>query len=214
MAPGIFRLPTVCCPLIVPVRLAICLPLLICTLDAYSPPGALFPSPPQAPDIVGSTLPFPLPLPLILNITRPAPLAPGPASGSSNLSPEDARSILEYEYFALRPVPPPSGTHLGRALTLSFVIAAAALSILSLIAFRWFGGPGGDEDDATIVEGDDDSDGRAGRRLHLAALFLGTATRLLLGALGTTAMARVIVERLTIKQGSFIAVEVLGWLLV
>jgi hypothetical protein len=67
-----------------------------------------------------------------------------------------------------------------------------------------------DEDDATIVEGDE----RAARRLHLAALVLGTATRLLLGGLGTTSMARVIAERSTIKRDSSIAVEVLGWLLV
>ena len=122
--------------------------------------------------------------------------------------------MLGHAYFALPPGPPPpptsGGAHLGRALTLSFVIAAAALSVLSLIALWWFGEPGGEEDDATIVEGDE----RAARRLHLAALSLGTATRLLLGALGTTAMARVIAERSTIKQGSYVAVEVLGWLLV
>lgn len=205
MAPGIFRLRTACCTLVIPVRLAICLPLLICTLDAYSPHGALFPtSPPPGPN-AGSTTPIPLPLPLIINITHPA-------SGSSNLSPEDTHNMAEYEFIALRPVPPPSstGAHLGRALTLSFVIAAAALSVLSLIALWWFSDPSCDEDDATIVEGD----GRAARRQHLAALFLSTATRLLLGGLGTTAMARVIAERSTIKQDSFIAVEVLGWLLV
>lgn len=120
--------------------------------------------------------------------------------------------MAEYEYIALvRPVPPSSIlAHLGRELTLSFVIAAAALSVLSLIALWWFSDPACDEDDATIVEGDD----RAARRQHLAALVLGTATRLLLGGLGTTAMARVIAERSTIKRDSFIAVEVLGWLLV
>lgn len=122
--------------------------------------------------------------------------------------------MLEHAYLALLPVPLPPSAHLGRALTLSFVIAAAALSVLSLIALWWFGESGGVEDDATIVEGDDDSDERAARRLHLTALSLGTATRLLLGALGTTAMARVISERSSIKQGSFVAVEVLGWILV
>jgi hypothetical protein len=97
------------------------------------------------------------------------------------------------------------------------VIAAAVLSVLSLIALWWFEDPSGDEDDATIVEGaegEGDESERAARRLHWAALFLGTATRLLLGGLGTTAMARVIAERSIIKRGSFIAVEVLGWLLV
>jgi hypothetical protein len=200
MAPGIFRLRTACCTLVIPVRLAICLPLLICTLDAYSPHGALFPT---------STTPLPLPPPLIINITRPD----SPASGSKNLSPEDAHNMAEYEYIALvRPVPPSSSTlaHLGRELTLSFVIAAAALSVLSLIALWWFSDPACGEDDATIVEGDE----RTARRQHLAALVLGTATRLLLGGLGTTAMARVIAERSTIKRDSFIAVEVLGWLLV
>jgi hypothetical protein len=120
--------------------------------------------------------------------------------------------MAEYEYIALRPIPPPSTTvaHLGRELTLSFVIAAAALSVLSLIALWWFSDPSCDEDDATIVEGDE----RTARRQHLAALVLGTATRLLLGGLGTTAMVRVIAERSTIKRDSFIAVEVLGWLLV
>jgi hypothetical protein len=96
------------------------------------------------------------------------------------------------------------------------VIAAAALSVLSLIALWWFEDPSGDEDDVTIVEADEDEgedSERAARRLHWAALFLGTATRLLLGGLGTAAMARVIAERSTIKRGSFIAVEVLGWLL-
>src|SRR6266436_1414419 len=119
MAPGIFRLRTACCTLVIPVRLAICLPLLICTLDAYSPHGALFPgSPPQGP----------LSPPLILNITRPK----CPVSGGSNLSPEDIHNIAEYEYIALPPVPQlPSGAgaHLGRTLTLLFVIAAAALSL-------------------------------------------------------------------------------------
>jgi hypothetical protein len=66
------------------------------------------------------------------------------------------------------------------------------------------------EDDATLVEGA----AAARRRLQLGALVLGTATRLLLGGLGTTAMARVIGERAHMKRGSFIAVEVLGWLLV
>jgi len=114
-------------------------------------------------------------------------------------------------------VTPPGGAHhLGRALTLSFVIAAAALSVLSLISLWWFEDPSGGEDDATIVEGEGEVDDleRAARRLHWAALFLGTATRLLLGGLGTTAMALVIAERSTIERGSFIAVEVLGWLLV
>ena len=202
MAPGIFRLRTACCTLVIPVRLAICLPLLICTLDAYSPHSALFPA---------STTQLPLPAPLIINITRPNPLA---ASGNKNPSPEDAHNMAEYEYIALRPIPPPpsniAAAHLGRELTLSFVIAAAALSVLSLIALWWFNEPSCDEDDATIVEGDE----RAVRRQHLAALVLGTATRLLLGGLGTTAMARVIAERSTIKRDSFIAVEVLGWLLV
>lgn len=201
MAPGIFRLRTACCTLVIPVRLAICLPLLICTLDAYSPHGALLPA---------STAPPLLPLPLIINITRPN----SPASGSKNLSPEDAHNTAEYEYIAIRPVPPPPPSiavaHLGRELTLSFVIAAAALSVLSLIALWWFSDASCDEDDATIVEGDE----RAARRQHLATLVLGAATRLLLGGLGTTAMARVIAERSTIKRDSFIAVEVLGWLLV
>jgi hypothetical protein len=123
--------------------------------------------------------------------------------------------MADYEYTALRPVSPPSSTsaHLGRTLTLSFVIAAAALSVLSLIALWWFKDPSGDEDDAMIVGDRGDGYGYE-RRLHLAALFLGTATRLLLGALGTTAMARVIAERWSIKRDSFIAVEILGWLLV
>ena len=198
MAPGIFRLRTACCTLVIPVRLAICLPLLICTLDAYSPHGALFPT---------STTPLRLPPPLIIDIPN------SPANGSKNLSPEDAHNMAEYEYIALRPVPPPpssTSAHLGRELTLSFVIAAAALSVLGLIALWWFSDPSCDEDDATIVEGDE----RAARRQHLAALVVGTATRLLLGGLGTTAMARVIAERSTIKRNSFIAVEVLGWVLV
>ena len=55
---------------------------------------------------------------------------------------------------------------------------------------------------------------KARRRLQLGALFLGAATRLLLGALGTTAMARVVGDRSVLKRGSFIAIEVLGWLLV
>jgi len=207
MPPGIFRLRTACCTLVVPVRLAICLPLLICTLDAYSPHAALFPQAPR---------------PLIVTIPRPEP-----TSGSaSSTMPEDAHGVHGvYEYIAL-----PSRTgagdhhhhhpHLGRALTLSFVIAAALLSVLSMIALRWLGGdpPGAsdrdrdrdcEEDDATtLVEGE-----RA-RRLHIGGLLLGTATRLLLGALGTTAMVRVISERSAIKRSSFIAVEVLGWLLV
>jgi hypothetical protein len=184
MPPGIFCLRTACCTLVIPVRLAICLPLLICTLDAYSPHTALRPQ-----GVV----------PLIINSTRIDP-------ASSDL-PEDAHSMPAY--IALRPVPPHNSTPMGRMLTLSFVIAAAALSVLSLITLWWFSDiEVGNEDDATLVEGE-----RA-RRLQLGKLFLGIATRLSLGALGTMAMVRVISERSTIKRGSFMAVEVLGWLLV
>ncbi|KAH9963757.1 hypothetical protein BC827DRAFT_1154258 [Russula dissimulans] len=198
MAPGIFRLRTACCTLVVPVRLAICLPLLICTLDAYSPHATLFPQAMR---------------PLIVNITRPEP-----TGSSASTIPEDEHGVHGvYEYIALPSRAGAAGGHhphpLGRALTLSFVIAAAVLSVLSMAALRWLGEPpGGDcdseDDDATLVEGE-----RA-RRLHIGGLLLGTATRLLLGGLGTTAMVRVISERSTIKRGSFIAVEVLGWLLV
>ncbi|KAI0255609.1 hypothetical protein BJV78DRAFT_687941 [Lactifluus subvellereus] len=146
MPPGILRLRTACCTLVIPIRLAICLPLHICTLDAYSPHGALLPQ--------GV-------LPLIINNTRIDP-------ASSNL-PEDGHSMPAY--ISPRPIPPRSG-------------------------------------EATLVESE-----RA-RRLHLGTLFLGTATRLSLSGLGTTAMVRAISERLTTKHGSFIAVEVLGWLLV
>ncbi|KAI9510098.1 hypothetical protein F5148DRAFT_1182447 [Russula earlei] len=146
MPPGILRLRTACCTLVIPVRLAICLPLLICTLDAYSPHAAPFPQ---------ATLP-----PLIVNITRPD------ATGSNTL--EDAHSAHAYEYISLPPLGPNGARSppLGRALALSFVIAAAVLSVLSMIALWWPGDPPGDEDDATI------------------------------------------------KRGSFIAVEVLGWFLV
>jgi hypothetical protein len=174
MPPGIFRLHTACCTLVVPIRLAICLPLLICTLDAYNPPAALRPQ--------GA-------LPLILNGTHEVP-----ASG-------DGRTVPVY--IALLPAPPPAQT--GHVLTLAFVISAAALSVLSMLALRWSGDP----DDATLVEDEPT------RRPHLGPLLLGTATRLLLGALGTTAMVQVIGEHAAIKRGrSFIAIEVLGWLLV
>jgi hypothetical protein len=102
------------------------------------------PEPPQGPDVC-STL---LPSLIIYTITCPIPPLPP------------------------QPVPPPGSKHVGRAFTLSFVIAAVALSVLSLIAPRWLGGPGGDEDDATIVEGDGEDDEYAARCLHLAALFL------------------------------------------
>ncbi|KAH8997686.1 hypothetical protein EDB86DRAFT_2914367 [Lactarius hatsudake] len=173
MAPGIFRLRTACCTLVVPVRLAICLPLLICTLDAYSPHAALHPQ--------GA-------LPLVFNGTHELP-----TSG-------DGRTVPVY--IALLPAPRPAQT--GRVLTLAFVIAAAALSVLSMLALWWSGDPAGDADDATLVEGE---------RTHLGPLLLGTATRLLLGALGTTAMVCVVGDR-AIKRGSFIAIEVLGWVLV
>jgi hypothetical protein len=212
MAPGIFRLRTACFTLVVPIRLAICLPLLICTLNAYSPHAALIPQ----------VTPL---SPLTLNITRP--FAAGPGDGPPPL-PEDARAagVPAYEWIALRPPPSlPPNTHLGRALTLSFVLAAAALGVLSIVAFWCLGdlaagaaGCGEDdasEDDATLVEGGGESGCRtARRRLQLGTLFVGTATRLLLGGLGTAAMVRVVGDRSAMKRGSFIAVEVLGWLLV
>ncbi|KAI0291137.1 hypothetical protein BC826DRAFT_509274 [Russula brevipes] len=159
MAPGILRLRTVCCTLVIPIRLAICLPLLICTLNAYSPHAALFPTP-QSP-------PPPLPQPLIINITRPRPALANP--------PEDTHRAPVYEYIALRP-PPASGggTHtLGRTLTLSFVLAAAALSVLSMVALwlpREQDAGGGDADDATLVEA---AEGRAGaaRWVRVGALW-------------------------------------------
>lgn len=177
MAPGIFRLRTACCTLVIPVRLAICLPLLICTFNAYNPQAALRPQ--------GA-------LPLIFNGTHEPP-----ASG-------DGRTVPVY--IALLPAPPPA--QMGRVLTLAFVISAAVLSVLGMLALWWSGEPAGDADDATLVDAD------RTRRPHLGSLLLGTATRLLLGALGTTAMAQVIGERAAIKRGSFIAIEVLGWLLV
>ena len=183
MAPGIFRLRTACCTFVIPVRLALCLPLLICTLDAYSPPAALQPA--------GA-------LPLILNGTHELPGAGGDGDG---------RPVPAY--IALRPAPPPPPpAQMGRVLTLAFVIAAAVLSVIGILALWWSGDPAGDADDVTLVE-----DERTCRS-HLGSVFLGTATRLLLGALGTAAMAQVIGERAAIKRGSFIAIEVLGWLLV
>ncbi|KAH9962068.1 hypothetical protein BGW80DRAFT_1463603 [Lactifluus volemus] len=115
MPPGIFRLRTACCTLVIPVRLAICLPLLICTLDAYSPHPALLPQGAVLPLIINNT-----------HINDPA---------SSNL-PEDAHSIPVY--ITLHPTSHHSNnTPVGRVLTLSFVITAAALSVLSLIALWW-----------------------------------------------------------------------------
>lgn len=221
MVPGIFRLRTACCTLVVPIRLAICIPLLICTLDAYSPPGALVPQ--------GAPL-----SPLILNITHPFPSpSSGPGGGSPPGPaplPEDAHpgGVPVYEWIAFRPSPPPgtSSTHLGRALTLSFVLAAAALSVLGIVAFWWLGDVGGaerdcdageDDADATLVDSEGAGEsgcGKARRRMRLGALLLGAATRLLLGVLGTAAMARVVGDRSALKRGSFVAVEVLGWLLV
>lgn len=177
MPPGIFRLRTACCTLVIPVRLAICLPLLICTLDAYSPHAALRPQ--------GA-------LPLILNGTHELP-----EGGDGHVVPV---------YIAQLPVPPRTQT--GHVLTMAFVIAAAALSVLGMLALWWSGDPAGDADEVTLVEGERTC------RPHLGSLLLGTATRLLLGALGTTAMAQVIGERAAIKRGSFITIEVLGWLLV
>jgi hypothetical protein len=178
MVPGIFRLRTACCTLVIPVRLAICLPLLICAFNAYDPQAALRPQ--------GA-------LPLLFNSTHEAP-----ASG-------DGRTVPVY--IALLPAPPPTQI-LGRVLTLAFVISAAVLSVLGILVLWWSGDPAGDADDATLV------DAEHTRQPHLRSLLLGTATRLLLGALGTTAMAQVICERAAIKRGSFIAIEVLGWLLV
>ena len=211
MAPGIFRFRTACFTLVIPVRLAICLPLLICSLDAYSPHAALVPQ---------GALP-----PLTVNMPRPAS---GPGSTGSAL-PEDAHGVPVSEYIAVRPIAHANAaaaarSHLGRTLTLSFVLAAAALSVVDMLAFWWLGdvdGDVGEEDDATLVErGGYDGNGNSERgttrwrRLQLGMLSLGTATRLLLGGLGTTAMARVIGDRPAMRLGSFIAVEVLGWLLV
>ena len=182
MAPGIFRLRLACCTLVIPVRLAICLPLLICTFNAYSPQAALRPQ--------GT-------LPLIFNGTHEAP-----ASG-------DGRTVPVY--IAVLPVPSPAQTQkTGRVLTLAFVISSAVLSVLGILALWLYGDPEGEAEDATLTDADSDRT----RRPHLGSLLLGTATRLLLGALGTTAMAQVIIERAAIKRGSFITIEVLGWLLV
>ena len=177
MAPGIFRLRTACCTLVVPIRLAICLPLLICTLNAYSPHAALRPQ--------GA-------LPLVFNGTHEPPTS------------EDGGRTVPV-YIALLPAPPPA--QMGRVLSLAFVIAAAAQSVLSILALWWSGDPAGDTDDATLVEGE-----RTPARI--GPVLLGTATRLLLGALGTTAMVQVIGEHAAIERDSFIAIEVLGWLLV
>ena len=125
------------------------------------------------------------------------------------------------------------------------MLAAAALSVLGIVAFWWLGDVGDErerecdareeeekeeeeeEDGATlrVVESESGGGGGGGgggelgcgdarRRMQLGVLFLGAATRLLLGVLGTAAMVRVVGDRTVLKRGSFIAVEVLGWLLV
>jgi len=95
--------------------------------------------------------------------------------------------------------------------------------MLGIVAFWWLGDVGAErerdcdasEDDATLVECGGESGCRnARRRLKLGVLFLGATTQLLLGALGTTAMARVVGDRSVPKRASFIPVEVLGWFLV
>ena len=79
-------------------------------------------------------------------------------------------------------------------------ISTVALSLVSLIAFFELEIPA-----ATRMM-------RRARRAP-SVPFFGTTTRLLLGGLGTKAIARVIVGSSTLKRGSLIAVEVLGWLL-
>jgi hypothetical protein len=85
-------------------------------------------------------------------------------------------------------------THVGRTLTLSFVLPAAALSVLGVVAF-WYLGDVCVERDRDYDASDDDATLAAGggrrrvvmqehaQRLKLDMLFLGAATRLLLGTL-------------------------------
>jgi hypothetical protein len=78
----------------------------------------------------------------------------------------------------------------------------------SIVAL-WLGNVGAERErdcdpselDAMLVK----SCGELRCRLQLGALFPGATTRLSLGALGTTAMARVISDLLVLKRGSFLA---------
>ena len=98
--------------------LFICLPLLICTLNAYSPHAALHPQ--------GA-------LPLFFNATHEPAASEDRGGGGGGTVPV---------YIMLLPAPRPAQT--GCVLSLAFVIAAAVLSVLSILAHCWSGSPAGD----------------------------------------------------------------------
>jgi hypothetical protein len=120
------------------------------------------------------------------------------------------------------------------------VLTAAALSAFGILAFWSLGDLEGDvvgldqDDPEALVEESASGGSRSEsersigggasasasasasatrRRFRLGVLALGIATRVLLGALGMIAMARVVADREVMRRGSFIAVEVLGWIL-
>ena len=225
MAPGVLRIRTACCSIIIPVRIALCVPLLVATLDAYSSPHPAAPT--SSPHSPAS--------PLLNNTTPPnaAPDAPDGIFPSAQLLPIAAAETGEFSVISF-----PQGESRARALALTFCALAALLGLLSIIS-TWCSSDEHDPDSA--VESEPQSDGtpmsvqakefagrassspdryvaEAGRGVW--GLFLGAATRLLLAALGTTAFIEVILERQRAdparshNPGAFAAMMGLGWTLV
>ncbi|KAI0058008.1 hypothetical protein BV25DRAFT_1841287 [Artomyces pyxidatus] len=215
MAPGVFQLRTACCSLVIPIRIAFCIPLLICTLDGYSHLGTVAPA--------GPIPAFTDPVPIFSNSSLPPGADKDATDGMSHLFPL---------YLKLLSMPRDPAVLPGRTLTLAFAALAMMFSVISLVlsccypaddehARSYYEEPvldkglatGGSDDD-TLNEAEEDCARERVRRRRVGSLLMGTATRLLLAALGTIAFVKVISERAVIKPASYAAIEGLGWTVV
>ncbi|TFY81066.1 hypothetical protein EWM64_g2947 [Hericium alpestre] len=205
MAPGVLQLRTACCSIVVPIRLALCIPLLICIFDGYSD---------------GSTLQRTGTIPIISDTPQQAE---GSFASTTDLDATDgiaptARLLTVYTVI-------PSTSCPGRALAIAFTILAIAFSLSSMIV-TWFYHEDAFIDEFSFDDLDDGHDHKTAAAARRATgqmskhkwrvwnLSVGMATRLLLAALGTTAFVRLLAEQERIKPGSFAAIEGLGWTVV
>ncbi|THH11468.1 hypothetical protein EW146_g8029 [Bondarzewia mesenterica] len=114
MAPGVLRLRTACCSIVIPIRIALCIPLLIVTVDGY---GAYTPSPHT---FTNSTA-----VPSIPSFTNSTPLADASPDALDGIFPS-ARLFPVTSDAAVGGFP-------GRSLVLIFCGLSILMSVLSII---------------------------------------------------------------------------------
>ncbi|KAA1472943.1 hypothetical protein DENSPDRAFT_851268 [Dentipellis sp. KUC8613] len=203
------HLRNACRSIAIPVRIALSVPLLICTLNGYTAGGS-----------VQSATTYHLPPNM-----RPLDDAPLPSKADPDAT--DGMVASSARVLAVYTVSPPSSCR-GRALALAFVILALGFSLASVLVawvlrvdnepvrdFHFEGLAAGVDHKMAAADAEEGREARGARRKRrLWNLCVGLGTRLLLSALGTTAFVDVLSERDRIRPESYVAIEGLGWTVV